>query len=291
MEHLEKTEAFSMRFGFQPSGYAVPDLPRRLCELARRLEVEGFDSLWLMDHLFQIEGLGPVEEDMLEAYTTLGFLAGVTTNLRLGAMVSSVTFRHPALLIKMAITLDVLCGGRSWLGVGAGWFEREHRGLGIPFPKAAERLERLEETLQILRHTGRPHYGKYYRLEEPIFRPLRQPPVLVGGMGEKVTLRLVARYAQGCNFFQGAGVAEIAHKLEVLRGYCSELGRDYAAIRKTTLGVYVPGQRERFLRELVDLQALGIDLAVVGLLDPWNPQALEELIEVLRSFRDTYSGP
>lgn len=235
-----------MNFGFQLARYAVPDLPGRLAELAQRLEAAGFASFWLMDHLFQIEALGPVDEDMLEAYTALGFLAGVTRRLQLGAMVTSVTFRHPSLLIKMATTLDVLCGGRSWLGLGAGWFEREHRGLGIPFPSTAERLERLEETLQILESPDRPFHGRHYQLEEPIFRPWRQLPVLVGGMGEKRTLRLVARYARACNFYQSAGAAEIAYKLEVLRGYCSEYGRDYAEIQKTTLGSLNPVRESNF---------------------------------------------
>ena len=280
-----------MRFGFQPSGYNVPDLPRRLAGLAQRWEGEGFDSFWLMDHLFQIEGLGPPEEPMLEAYTALGYLAGVTSKLRLGAMVSSVTFRHPSVMIKMAGTLDALSGGRAWLGLGTGWFEREHRGLGIRFGTTAERFERLEEVLQVLQDPDKPFLGKHYQLPEPIFRPWRRLPTLVGGMGEKKTLRLVARYAQGCNFFQGAGAAEIAHKLEVLRGYCSELGRDFSAIEKTTLGIYVPGQRQQFLEELRALQSLGIGTAVIGLVDPWNEAAVDELIAVLRSFRATNSGP
>lgn len=174
-----------MKFGFQPSGYQVPDLPRRLAELAQRLEKEGFDSFWVMDHLFQIEGLGPPDEAMLEAYTTLGYLAGVTRRLSLGAMVSSVTFRHPGLLIKMATTLDALSGGRAWLGLGTGWFEREHRGLGIPFPAMSERFERLEEVLQILQDLEQPFLGKHYQLAEPIFRPWGRLPILVGGMGKR----------------------------------------------------------------------------------------------------------
>ena len=280
-----------MRFGFQLSSYQIPELPARLTDLVRRLEGAGVDSFWLMDHLFQIEELGPADEDMLEAYTTLGFLAGVTRKIQLGVMVASVTFRHPGLLLKMAHSLDLLCGGRSWLGLGAGWYEREHRGLGIPFPPLHERFERLEETLQILRQPERPFLGRHYRLEEPIFRPLRRPPLLVGGMGEKRTLRLVAEYADACNFFQGAGPAEIAHKLEVLRGHCSELGRDYTAIHKTTLGVYRPGHRREFLEELRALQALGVDSAVVGVLDPWNEASLSELLAVLEYFRQSYSGP
>ncbi|MBN9419383.1 MAG: TIGR03560 family F420-dependent LLM class oxidoreductase [Candidatus Eremiobacteraeota bacterium] len=280
-----------MRFGFQLSRYAVPELPRRLSELVRRLEGEGVDSFWLMDHLFQIEELGPAEEDMLEAFTTLGFLAGLTSRIELGVMVASVTFRPPGVLLKMAHSLDLLCGGRSWLGLGAGWYEREHRGLGIPFPRLSERFERLEEVLRILQQPERSFAGRHYQLQDPLFRPSRRPPVLVGGMGERRTLPLVARYADACNFFQGIGPAEIARKLEVLRGHCSEVGRDFATLQKTTLGVYRPGQKRAFLEELRALQALGVDTAVVGLLDPWDGAAVSELLAVLGYFRQSYSGP
>lgn len=284
-----------MRLGFQISRYDIEDLPRRLVELAQRLEGAGFDSLWLMDHFFQIEALGPAEQDMLECYTALGFLAGVTSRLKLGAMVSSVTFRHPAMLMKAACTLDVLSGGRAWLGLGTGWYEREHRGLGIPFPPIAERFERLEETLKIVEHLGNgeasPYRGKYYHLEEPICRPGRKLPLLIGGMGERKTLRLVAQYGQACNFFQAAGAAEIARKLAVLRQHCERLGRDPAEIEVTTLGVYAPGRKVEFLRELRQLRALGVQLAVVGLLDPWNAGHLEELVSVQRSLQESHSGP
>ncbi|MBS2037175.1 LLM class F420-dependent oxidoreductase [bacterium] len=281
-----------MKLGFQVSRYDVQPLPGRLKELAQRLEEAGFDSLWLMDHLFQIEELGPAEQDMLECYTALGFLAGVTSRLRLGAMVSSVTFRHPAVLMKAACTLDVLSSGRAWLGLGAGWYEREHQGLGIPFPATAERFERLEECLQVinLMKSGRvePFLGKHYRLKEPICQPSTRVPVLVGGMGEQKTLRMVAQYADACNLFQGP---EVGAKLEVLRRHCQALGRDFEGLAKTTLGVYVPGKRREFLRELQHLKELGVSLAVVGLLEPWNRAHLDELISVQRSLLESHSGP
>jgi F420-dependent oxidoreductase-like protein len=284
-----------MRLGFQISRYDIADLPRRLVELAQRLEEAGLDSLWLMDHLFQIEELGPAEQDMLECYTALGFLAAVTSRLKLGAMVSSATFRHPAVLMKAACSLDALSGGRAWLGLGAGWYEREHRGLGIPFPSTAERFERLEETLQIVEHLAGgqalPFRGKYYQLEEPICRPGRKLPLLIGGMGERKTLRLVAQYGQACNFFQGAGAAEIARKIAVLRQHCERLGRDPDQIEVTTLGVYQPGRQLEFLRELEQLRELGVSLAVVGLLDPWNAAHLQELLTVQRSLGVPHSGP
>ena len=277
-----------MKLGFQISHYAVDGLPRRLSQLARRLEGAGFDSLWLMDHLFQIEELGPADQPMLECYTALGFLAGVTSTLRLGAMVSSATFRPPAVLMKAACTLDELSDGRAWLGLGAGWYEREHRGLGIDFPSTLQRFERLEETLQVVRRMldgdRSPFRGKHYQLEEPICQPRRKLPVLVGGMGERRTLSLVARYADACNLYQGG---QVAHKLNVLRQHCQLAGRAYESLVKTTLGVYVPDRRSEFLRELAHMRDLGVDLAVVGVLDPWDEDLIDELISVQRSLQSS----
>lgn len=273
-----------MKIGFQLANYTYPGgattLGRDLVELARCVEDCGFDSLWVVDHLYQIEVIGPAEMDMLEAYSLLAYLAAVTSRIRLGAMVSSVTFRHPALLIKAVTSLDILSAGRAWLGVGVGWYEREHLGLGIPFPSIAERFELLEETLQFARQLwstegsclSRPH-----------------PPILVGGMGERKTLRLAAQYAQGCNFYQAAGPAVIGAKLEVLRNHCAALGTDYAAMEKTTLGVYFRGQKAKFRGELQQLSELGIDTAVVGLMDPLDRLAFEELSTLIPEGR--YPGP
>ena len=212
-----------------------------LASMARRAEEAGFDSLSVMDHLFQIPVVGEAEQPLTEAYTTLGFLAGVTRRLRLGAVVTGVTYRHPGLLVKQVTTLDVLSGGRAFLGLGAAWYEREHVGLGIPFPPLAERFRRLEETLQIARQmwSGQvgPYEGRHYRLAEtlcsppPLQRP--HPPVMVGGAGEQKTLRLVARYADACNLFAYEGADALKRKLDVLRAHCAAEGRPYDAVQKT----------------------------------------------------------
>jgi F420-dependent oxidoreductase-like protein len=203
----------------------------------------GFASVWLMDHFFQIRSIGKVEEPMLEAYSTLGFLAAHTQRVRLGTMVTGVMYRHPGVLVKQVTTLDVLSGGRAWLGIGAGWYEREARGLGLPFPRVKERFELLEETLRIAKHMWsndtRPIYGKHYSLAEPLSSPapLSQPhpPILVGGGGERKTLRLVARYADACNLFARYGAAELRRKLDILQQHCEAEGRDYDTIDRTVL--------------------------------------------------------
>ncbi|HZQ99138.1 MAG TPA: LLM class F420-dependent oxidoreductase [Chloroflexota bacterium] len=217
-----------------------PRMGATLKSIAQRLEENGFYSLSVMDHFFQIAGVGPPNLEMNEAYTTLGFVAGATERLRLGTIVTGVTYRHPGFLIKQVTTLDVLSGGRSWFGIGAAWYEREHVGLGIPFPPVAERFRRLEETLQIALHMwsadNTPYEGRYYQLLEPLCspQPLQKPhpPVMVGGGGEQKTLRLVARYADACNI--GGEPDVIKHKLDVLREHCEAEGRRYDAIEKTT---------------------------------------------------------
>jgi F420-dependent oxidoreductase-like protein len=179
---------------------------------------------------------------MLEGYSALAFAAGITKRIKLGTMVTGVTYRHPGLLVKQVTSLDVLSGGRAYFGIGAGWFEREHLGLGVPFPALSERFTRLEETLQIAQQmwsgNTAPFVGKHYQLAEPINQPPAlsrpHPPILIGGSGEKKTLRLVARYADACNLF-GADLGELERKLEILRRHCDEVGRDYDAIEKTTL--------------------------------------------------------
>jgi F420-dependent oxidoreductase-like protein len=206
----------------------------------------GIDNLSCMDHFFQLRMVGPPDLARLEGYTTLGFLAGVTERVELQLMVTGVTYRHPGLLAKIVTTLDVLSGGRAVLGIGAAWNAEEHRGLGVPFPPVAERFERLEETLQIIRQMWRgdetPYAGTHYRLERPLNSPppVRVPPIMVGGGGERKTLRLVAKYADACNLFANPndGPPAVAHKLEVLRAHCEREGTDYDAIRKTILWSY-----------------------------------------------------
>ncbi|WP_020497420.1 LLM class F420-dependent oxidoreductase [Sciscionella marina] len=216
-------------------------------ELARAGEAAeraGLTHLSVMDHFFQLEHLQPAETPMLEGYTALGHLAAHTSTVRLGMLVGGVTYRHPGLLIKTVTTLDVLSGGRAWFGIGAGWYEREHRGLGVPFPPTAERFERLEETLRISQAmwdpaSTAPFEGKHFQLAEtlcvpaPVSKP--RPPVMIGGEGERKTLRFVAKYADMTNMGTHSDLDGIRRKLDVLRGHCADLGRDFDSIEKTVL--------------------------------------------------------
>jgi len=235
-----------MKIGLQIPNFTWPGGPAqiaaRLSDIARAAEDAGFYSLWVMDHFFQISMIGPPENDMLESYTTLGYLAAVTRKVKLGTLVTGVIYRYPGILVKSATTLDVLSGGRAYLGIGAAWNEQEAKGLGTPFPPLGVRFELLEEALQIAKQMWSPNngafHGKHNQLEatlcspQPLSRP--HPPILVAGGGERKTLRLVAQYADACNLF---GPAEgVKAKLAVLRQHCAALGRDYDSIEKTTLG-------------------------------------------------------
>jgi F420-dependent oxidoreductase-like protein len=215
-----------------------------LAAVGRAADEAGVAALSVMDHYFQMDMVAPAEDPMLEGYTTLGFLAGHTTTPELQLLVTGVTYRYPGLLAKIVSTLDVLSGGRAVLGIGAAWYEREHLGLGVPYPPVGERFERLEETLRIVRQMWSeddgPFEGRHFRLAETINspQPLRTPPILVGGSGEKKTLRLVARYADRCNLFvrpDPGDPAAVTGKLDVLREHCRRQGTDYDRIRKTVL--------------------------------------------------------
>ena len=253
----------------------APELGPTLAAIARTADEAGLASIWLMDHFFQIRSVGAVEEAMLEAYTTLGFLAAHTRRARLGTMVTGVHYRHPGVLVKQVTTLDVLSGGRAWLGIGAGWNERESRGLGVPFPPLAERFARLEETLKIAHAMWRgdtsPIYGKQFQLAEPINSPAAisqpHPPILVGGGGERKTLRLVARYADACNLFTRYGRRDLTRKLEVLQRYCEEYGRPYAEIDRTSLGQWDPIRKspQQIVDELGELKEMGFTTAIASL--------------------------
>jgi F420-dependent oxidoreductase-like protein len=237
-----------MKIGLQIIDFAWQGAPTTiapiLSSIARRAEDAGFDSLWAMDHFFQVLRLGNLTDPILEAYTALAFVAAQTSRLELGVMVTSVTHRHPGVLLKTITTLDVLSGGRAWLGLGTGWYEQEHLGLGIPFPPLKERYERLEETLQVahLMWSGETtaYHGTHYTLTETLNSPPAltrpHPPILIGGSGETKTLPLVARYADACNFFASAGEESLRRKLEILKAHCETLGRSYASISKTTIG-------------------------------------------------------
>jgi F420-dependent oxidoreductase-like protein len=237
-----------VKIGLQIPSFTWPGGPARigetLAQIAQTADQVGFDSLWVMDHYFQIEMVGPAEDPMLEGYNALSYMAGLTEQIRLGTMVTGVVYRHPGFLIKSVSTLDVLSGGRAYLGIGAAWFEREAVGLGMPFPPLKERFERLEETLQIAKRMWsdevKPYNGKHYHLAEPLNSPQPltrpHPPILVGGGGEKKTLRLVAQYADACNLFAFLERDELIHKLDVLKQHCDAVGRPYDEIERTALG-------------------------------------------------------
>jgi len=248
-----------------PGGAAT--LADDLKKIAKATDDAGFASLSVMDHVWQIGVVGEPEQEMLEAYTALGYLAACTSKVKLLAWVTAVVYREPGLLAKAVTTLDVLSGGRAILGIGAAWNEEESRGLGLPFPPTAERFERLEEALQIYLQMcsdgEEPYRGKHYQLERTLNSPQTiqrpHPPILIGGGGEKKTLRMVAQYAQACNLFPGP---ELEHKLDVLRGHCDALGRDYDEIDKTVMGPIDPGANgenvDALLGELERLHKLGI---------------------------------
>ena len=231
-----------MKLGVHVADFTFPGGPATLADdltrIAEATEANGFARLSVMDHVWQISVVGPEDHDMLEAYTALGFLAARTTKVELLAWVTAVVYREPGLLAKLVSTVDVLSGGRAMLGIGAAWNEPEARGLGLPFPPTAERFERLEEALQICLQMWSaddgPYRGRHYTLERTLNvpQPLRRPPILIGGGGERKTLRLVAKYAQACNLF---ATPELPHKLAVLREHCEREGRDYDDIEKTVM--------------------------------------------------------
>ncbi len=279
-----------MKIGLHISDFTWPGGPPRLAStlgsIATAAEDAGLARVSVMDHVWQIGVIGPPEHEMLEAYTTLGYLAAKTSRVELVSWVTAVVYREPGLLAKMVSTLDVLSGGRAWLGIGAAWNEAESRGIGLPFPPTAERFERLEEALQICLQMWSddegPYEGKHYRLDrtlnvpQPLTKP--HPPILIGGGGEKKTLRLVAKYAQACNLFGGA---ELEHKLDVLRRHCDDVGRDYDEIEKTVMFSLDPGDNgekvDALLEELQRLAALGVQEAHGSIPDVWRITPLELL--------------
>jgi F420-dependent oxidoreductase-like protein len=267
-----------VELGLHLPNFTYPDGPsalaRDLGRIAATAEDAGFTKLSVMDHVWQIRGVGPPEHDMLEAYTTLGFLAAKTSKVTLLAWVTAVVYREPGLLAKCISTLDVLSEGRAWLGIGAAWNEDESRGLGLPFPSTAERFERLEEALQIYLQMcsddDGPYDGKHYKLArtlnvpQPLQRP--HPPILIGGGGERKTLRLVAQYADACNLFASP---DLERKLDVLRGHCADVGRDYDEIEKTVMMPFDVGTGgenvDDILGRLAELAKLGVTVVHGGL--------------------------
>ena len=289
-----------MKFGIQVPSFTWPDAPgatgTTFKRIAQEAEQAGMASLWVMDHFFQIRGVGPAEDDMLEGWSALAFAAAATTTIKLGTMVTGVTYRLPGVLVKTATTLDVLSGGRAYFGVGAAWNEQEHDGLGVPFPPLAERFERLEEVLQLAHQMWKdddsPFQGKHFQLSRPLNHPQSvsrpHPPIMIGGVGEKKTLRFVAQYGDACNIFEMA-LPDIEHKLDVLREHCATQGRDYADIEKTSLGTLdlsrdgadgsqTPQQAiDRFGR----LAELGIDQALCNFRAVHRPELFELVAEVV----------
>ena len=277
-----------MKLGLQIPDFTNPGGPPALATdlawAARTADQGGFEFLAVMDHVFQIRAVGPPENAMLEAYTTLGYLAAHTERAKLLTLVTAAVYRKPGLLAKIVTTLDVLSQGRAWLGIGAAWNEDESRGLGLDFPPVAERFERFEETLQIALRMWSgdetPYRGEYYQLERPLNSPQSltrpHPPLLIGGGGEKKTLRLVAQYADATNLFPGP---DLAHKLDVLREHCAAVRRDYDTIRKTVYFIFDPGAKGERVNETIDrlgqFAAMGFDTAIGSVTGIWDRAPLE----------------
>src|SRR5829696_4776466 len=250
-----------MRISLSITNYSWPELGPDLARTVRAADELGFDTVWVADHLIQADPKSVPDSEMLEAYTTLGFVAAQTRRIRLGAMVTAVTYRPPSVLIKAVTTLDVLSGGRAWFGVGAGYHEDEASAMELPLPPVAERFEHLEDTLrlalQMWSGDSAPFHGRRHHLERPVGNPLPltrpHPPILIGGMGERKTLRLVAQYADACNLFDiPDGGKTIRHKLDVLRRHCEVVGRPYEQIEKTVSTRLNPGQSAQEFAEQCD---------------------------------------
>lgn len=268
-----------MRLSIGVTDFSWPDkLTDELAGIAVAAEDAGLDTLWVPDHLLQADPNSTPDSAMLEAYTTLGFLAARTGRIGLGTMVSAVTFRPPALLIKAVTTLDVLSGGRARFGIGAGHHDGEARAMGLPFPPVGERFERMEETVRLALRMwagdSSAFEGAHYRLDRPIGnpRPVRRPRVLIGGAGERRTLRLVARYGDACNVFDVPdGGKTVRHKLAVLARHCEEAGRPYGEVEKTISTRLSPGESaESFARRCAEFAEWGIEHAVVITAGPWR---------------------
>ncbi|HEY2831000.1 MAG TPA: LLM class F420-dependent oxidoreductase [Sporichthyaceae bacterium] len=281
-----------MKVALHVASFSFPGQPASIAPTLARFgeaaEDAGVGYVSLMDHFFQIPPVGKATEPMLEGYTGLAFLAAHTSTVTLQLLCTGVTYRHPGILCKTVTTLDVLSGGRAALGIGAAWFEREHQGLGVAFPPVAQRFEMLEETLQIClqmwSEDNGPYAGKHYQLAEtlcspvPVSRP--RPPILVAGGGERKTLRIVAQYADSCNLM--GGPAEVAPKLDILRGHCETLGRDYSTITPTVLfRGNALDDVDGFLAQAGELAKLGVavvDLVPVGDLLSFTERVGKEIV-------------
>jgi F420-dependent oxidoreductase-like protein len=287
-----------MKLSLSMTNYSWPGdaLALRLAEVALAADEAGLDTVWVSDHLLQADPTSTLDAEMLEAYTTLGYLAALTHRVKLGAMVSAATYRAPSLLIKIVTTLDVLSGGRAWLGIGAGYHEEEARAMGLSLPPTRARYEQLEETLALaLRMWGgdiTPFTGHHHRLEQPLLSPppitRPHPPILIGGMGERQTLRLVARFGDACNLFDIADGGEtIRRKLAVLADHCRRLDRPCTEIEKTVSMRLKGGESaEAFVMRCRALAALGIEHAVVITDHAWVDGDLATLADAAAELRD-----
>lgn len=266
-----------MKIGLQINKFTWPKEPQSIGDtfktIAQTAEKEGFYSIWVMDHFFQISYVGKKEEPMLEGYTALGFLAGCTSKVKLGTLVTGVIYREPALLIKAVTTLDVLSKGRAYFGIGAAWNEEESVALGFRFPPLKERFERLEETLkiahQMFKDDAREIKGAHYHLKEPINHPTviskPHPPIMIGGVGEKKTLKFVAQYADACNIFARLGEEEVKRKLDILKKHCKDAGRNYDDIEKTALDQVPEGfDPDELVAECKKLKKMGFSHVIFG---------------------------
>ena len=286
-----------MKIGLDIADFTWPAGPAKigstLGDIARTADEVGFDSIWVMDHFWQIRMNGPEHHEMLEGYSALSYIAAVTKRAKLGTMVTGVVYHQPGILAKTVTTLDVLSGGRAWLGIGAAWNEAESRGLGIPFPPIKERFERLEETLQICqqmwegkRGSEKPFRSEHYQLERPLNSPQSltrpHPPILIGGGGEKKTLRLVAQYADACNLFP---TPEIPRKLDILREHCQAVGRNYEDIEKTSLFTFDLGDNGENLGKVIGglkwLAGMGIQTVIGHVPKMYETKRLEAIGEKL----------
>ena len=290
-----------MKIGLQIPSFTWPggakEIAPTLAKIARTADEGGFALIGVMDHFFQIQSLGPPEQEMLEAYTTLGYLAANTSRARLITIVTGAVYRYPAVVAKIVTTLDVLSGGRAMLGVGAAWNEYEARSLGIPFPPVAERFDWLEDTLRVCLQMWKGDEsrleGKKFVFERPLNSPQSltrpHPPIMIGGMGEQKTLRLVAKYADACNLFP---MPEVQHKLDVLKKHCEREKRNYDDIEKTCMFRFDVGDRGENVGQLVEqlrgMSRMGFAMAIGGVKDVWKIKPLEviarEIIPAVAAF-------
>ena len=269
------------------------NLRSELLSIGKNAECAGFYSIWVMDHFFQIGPrgvIGPAEDFMMEGYSTLNFLSAITEKVKLGTLVTGNIYRYPGLLVKTVTTLDVLSGGRAYFGIGAGWFERESLGLGVPYPPLKERFERFEETLKLAKQmfssNNGEFNGKYYKLKETLNHPeplqKPHPPILIGGTGPTKTLKFVAKYANACNLFSYGGPSGVKANIDIIKKHCKTVGRDFNEIEITTLGsAMLDGEQtaDDLINYFKGLNEVGVTHAIVNTRYP-SPA-------VLKTFKDT----